>query len=122
MKGYSHTHREQTCDGYLINWLRLGMARGIPRSSFPEVPDLFSLPDSPRNRFYHSSAPRGPRKNSPRTSKILNFLFEHLNMKKKENFRKFSEICHDFSVFILLFFRITDQFSALVPNIPNFEI
>ena len=40
-------------------WLRpgslLGMVWGIPRSSFPDVPNLFSLPDSPRNRFYHSS-------------------------------------------------------------------
>ena len=45
------------------------MARGIPRPSFLEVPDLFSLLDSPRNRFYHCSdprvlakIPRGPRK------------------------------------------------------------
>ena len=29
----------------------LGMARGIPRPSILEVPDLFSLLDSPRNRF-----------------------------------------------------------------------
>ena len=27
----------------------------------PKVPDLFLLPNSLRNRFYHSSAPRGPR-------------------------------------------------------------
>ncbi len=46
------------------------MARGIPRPSILEVPDLFSLLDSPRNRFYHSSDPRGPRQNSSRTSKI----------------------------------------------------
>ena len=36
----------------------LGMARGIPRPSFLEVPDLFLLLDSPRNIFYHSSGPR----------------------------------------------------------------
>ena len=48
---------------------QLGMARGIPRPSILEVPDLLSLLDSPRNKFYHSSAPRilakirsGPRK------------------------------------------------------------
>ena len=35
----------------------VGMARGIPRPSFLEVPDLFSLLDSPKNRFYHSSDP-----------------------------------------------------------------
>ena len=34
------------------------MARGIPHPSILEVPDLFSLLDSPRNRFYNSSAPR----------------------------------------------------------------
>ena len=50
--------------------LELGMAWGIPRPSILEVPDLFSLLDSPRNRFYHSSGPRGPRQNSSRTSKI----------------------------------------------------
>ena len=33
----------------------VGMARGIPRPSFLAVPYLFSLLDSPRNRFYHSS-------------------------------------------------------------------
>ena len=54
---------------------QLGMAQGVPWSSFPEVLDLFSLPDSPRNRFYHSSAPRGPRQNSQRTSKIQKVQF-----------------------------------------------
>ena len=29
----------------------LGMPRGTLRTPFPEVPDNFSLPDSPRNRF-----------------------------------------------------------------------
>ena len=50
-------------------WYNIGMARGIPRPSILEVPDLFSLLDSPRNRFNHSSTPRvlakihrGPRK------------------------------------------------------------
>ena len=43
------------------------MARGIPRPSFLKVLDLFSLLDSPRNRFYHSSDPRGPHHNSSRT-------------------------------------------------------
>ena len=70
----------------------LGMARGIPRPSILEVPDLFSLLDSLRNKFYHSSAPRilakicwGPRKY------WISF--------KYGNFRKFSEICRNFSVF-----------------------
>ena len=47
----------------------LRMARGITRPLFLKVLDLFSLLDSPRNRFYHSSdpqvlakTPRGPRK------------------------------------------------------------
>ena len=35
----------------------IGMAQGVPRYSFPEVLGLFSLPDSPRNIFYHYSAP-----------------------------------------------------------------
>ena len=57
-------------------WLKweLGMARGIPRPSILEFPDLFSLLDSPRNRFYNSSAPRvlakirrGPRNTEYRT-------------------------------------------------------
>ena len=93
----------------------LGMARGIPRPSILEVPDLFSLLDSPKNRFYNCSIPR---QNSPRTSKIPNFLFEHF---KNENVRKFSAICQDFSV-LFLFFRRTDQFLVLLPNIPNFKI
>ena len=41
-----------------ILYINVGMARGIPRPSILEVPDLFSLLDSPRNRFYNSSAPR----------------------------------------------------------------
>ena len=48
----------------------LGMARGIPRPSILEVPDLFLPLDSPRNRFCHSSDPRGPRQNFSRTSKL----------------------------------------------------
>ena len=36
------------------------MARGIPRPSILEVPDLFSLLDSPRNRF-----------NTPRLLEVL---------------------------------------------------
>ena len=40
-----------------MHLVEIGMARGIPRPSFLEVPDLFSLLDSPRNRFYHSSDP-----------------------------------------------------------------
>ena len=41
-----------------ITLFKLGMARGIPRPSFLEVLDLFSLLYSPKNRFYHSSDPR----------------------------------------------------------------
>ena len=89
---------------YILNEIKFNQnvttsLRGIPRPSFLEVPDLFSFLDSPRNRFYHSSDPRGPHQNSPRTSKILKLFFEHLNMKKM----KISEICRDFSVFIFVF-------------------
>ena len=51
---------------------RYRMARGIPRPSILEVPDFFSLLDSPRNRFYHSSDPRVLAKipRGPRTLKI----------------------------------------------------
>ena len=59
---------------YFSTIFHLGMARGIPRPSILEVPDLFSLLDSPRNRFYNSSAPRilakirrGPRNTEYRT-------------------------------------------------------
>ena len=71
MKAYKGNWMAQT-RGHLIRQIKmkqLGMARGIPRPSILEVPELFSLLDSPRNRFYHSSAPRvlakicrGPRK------------------------------------------------------------
>ena len=47
---------------------------GTRSSSFPKVPDLYSHPDSPRNRFYHSSIPRGHPQNSSRTSKIQGLL------------------------------------------------
>ena len=53
----------------------LGMARGIPRPSILEVPDLFSLFDSPRNRFYHSSNPRGPRQISRGPRKFAALVF-----------------------------------------------
>ena len=69
----SHAHSGARLHFYFFeNFFKrtqLGMARGIPRPSILEVPELFSLLDSPRNRFYHSSAPRvlakicrGPRK------------------------------------------------------------
>ena len=61
-------HPNENCEILLLEEIKivlftfvLGMARGIPRPSFLKVPDLFSLLDSPRNRFYHSSDPRGPR-------------------------------------------------------------
>ena len=61
-----------TCTLHL--WYNIGMARGIPRPSILEVPDFFSLLDSPRNKFYHSSAPQvlakirqGPRNTEYRT-------------------------------------------------------
>ena len=87
----------------------------------------FLVPPSSRSRtFFHSSIPqgidsdpRGPCQNSLRTSKVLNFLFGHLNMKKmkiSENFQKFVEI------FLVFFFRITYQFLISLLNIPNFEI
>jgi hypothetical protein len=63
----------------------VGMARGIPRPSILEVPDLFSLLDSPRNRFYHSSdprvlakIPRGPRKSNIRLFTMAEFACYHL--------------------------------------------
>ena len=55
-------------------YFKLGMARGIPRPSFLEVPDLFSLLDSPRNRFYHSSDPRVLAKIPRGPRRPLNFL------------------------------------------------
>ena len=67
------------------------MARGTPRPSFLEVLDLFSLLDSLRNRFYHSSNPRvfakipqGPQK----YQKIQHFLekFHKKNPPKNWNF------------------------------------
>ena len=64
------------------NLFRLAMAQGIPLSLFFEVLDLFSLPNFPRNRFYHSSAPRqilqGP-------WKLENLLFLK-NSHHEENF------------------------------------
>ena len=63
-----HGH-EKTTFMYILHRSILGMARGIPRPLFLEVLDLFSLLDSPRNRFYHSSDPRGPRQNFSWTSK-----------------------------------------------------
>ena len=36
---------------FLLTW-------GVSRSPFSKVPDLFSLPDSPRNRFYLLRSPR----------------------------------------------------------------
>ena len=66
----------------------LGMARGIPRPSVLEVPDLFSLLDSPRNRFYNSSAPRVLAK-VRRGSRNTEFP---LNMKISESFQKFVKI------------------------------
>ena len=56
-----------------LNWLpQLGMT--VPCSLFLEVRGLFSLPDSPRNIFYHSSSPRGPLQNSSRTSKTVIYM------------------------------------------------
>jgi hypothetical protein len=79
------------------------MARGIPRPSILEVLDFFSLLNSPRNRFYNSSAPRllakiprGPRKHW--ISFLSTFLY-----KENENIRKFLAICQKFSVFITVF-------------------
>ena len=68
------------------------MARGIPRPSFLGVPDLFSLLNSPRNRFYHSSDPwflaKIPR--GPRTLKIWSkrpYSCMHLCLYWLENFQ-----------------------------------
>ena len=75
-----------------INELQIGMARGIPRPLFLEVPDLFSLLDSPRNRFYHSSDPRFLAKipRGPRTLKIWSkrpYSCMHLCLYWLENFQ-----------------------------------
>ena len=56
-------------------YMDLGMARGVPRSSFPKVLDLFSLLDSPRNIFYPSLAPRGPGQIPRGLRKLENQLF-----------------------------------------------
>ena len=62
---------------------------------------------------------------SPKFAKDLEnteFPFRALKYEKKikisENFQKFVEIF----LFLFLFFRITDQFLLLLPNIPNFEM
>jgi hypothetical protein len=65
------------------------MALGIPRPSFLEVPDLFSLLDSPRNRFYHSSDPRVLAKipgGSQKYQKLQHFLekFHKKNLREKK--------------------------------------
>ena len=65
------------------------MAQEIPRPSFLEVPDFFSLLDSPRNRF-------GSSRSLPKFAEDLEsteFSFWALKYEKNENFRKFSEIC-----------------------------
>ena len=50
-----------------------------------KVPDLFSLPDSPRNIFYHSLAPTGPRQipRGPQNWKISSCLKIHTLVKNK---------------------------------------
>ena len=83
---------------------RVGMARGIPRPSILEVPDLFSLLDSPRNRFYNSSAPRflakirrGPRK----------YRISFLNTSKMKISENFQQFVKNF-LFLFLFFSKKD--------------
>ena len=76
---------------HITGQLVVGMAQGIPRLSFLEVPDLFSLFDSQRNRFYHSSNPRGPRQNSSRTSKIGYLVFILRGPPFRPYFMKFSK-------------------------------
>ena len=77
------------------------MARGIPCSSRSLT-------------FFHSSIPRGIDYVPPRILKVLgkiprgprncwNSFFEHLNVRKNKNVRKFSEICWDCSLFIHVF-------------------
>ena len=82
--------------------------------------------------FFRSSIPRGidfitPRllESSPKFAEDLeNTEFPFLALKyekiKKisENFQKFAKIFQ----FLFLFFRITNQFLVLFPNILNFEI
>ena len=70
----------------------VGMAWGIPHPSFLEVPDLFSLLDSPRNRFYHSSdprvlakIPRGPRTTHYIIKELAHFAKEMVTNKWKGN-------------------------------------
>ena len=94
--------REESCLALGATWTEVGMARGIPRPSILEVPDLFSLLDSPRNRFYHSSAPR-----------ILAKIFRGpwntefpLSMRILENFQKFVEIL----LFLYLLFSISSWY------------
>ena len=70
------------------------MARGIPCPSILEVPDFFSLLDSPRNKFYHSLALRI-------LSKICRGLENTefpLNMKISESFQKFVDFFLFFSI------------------------
>ena len=80
---------------------QLGMARGIPRPSILEVPDLFSLLDSPRNRFHHSSDPRVLDQNSSRTPKmnyviitLLHFKYNITSASMKSNLKYHIDLIH----------------------------
>ena len=55
---------------------------GNPGNPFPELPDTFSLPDSPGNEFWLSPIPRFPAHHSPIPRTLENFT------KKLDNFRK----------------------------------
>ena len=63
----------------ILKDLELGMARGVPRSSFPKVPDLFSLP-----------IPRGIDFTTTRLLKVLAKFLEDL---KNLSFAQKGPIC-----------------------------
>ena len=54
---------------------QVGMAQGTPRTPFPKVPGIFSLPNSPRNIVYYSlNSPRSPPLLLTYDSRKSNFL------------------------------------------------
>ena len=76
---------------------------GNPGNPFPELPDTFSLPDSPGNEFWLSPIPRFPAHHSPIprtlenfTKKLDNFRKNEQNPKKNKKIRGKSEKCKFF--------------------------
>ena len=107
---------------YIISFTKNGVQTrdGTRNSSSldPRGPGPFFTPRFPEEQILSLLDSSSPRQNLPRSSKILNFLLQHINMKKGEKFQKFVKIFQ----FLFLFFWITNQFLVLLPNILNFEV